>query len=325
MYENINYKLVGIFVLLFSFLALAFGFWLAKQGVNKNAYNYYYAFFNESVDGLNKDSVVKLNGVNVGRVKAILIDAKYLPKVKVKMAIKKDIPITKDMYATLKSQGLTGLRYINIVGGSNKNDIILPNKEDSIIKTKKSLLSDISNTAPKTLNKLLDFTNRLNKLLSDENLNNINKILDNGSKLSAKALVIEEHIHNILNDFNNSKISNLFDIINDLNNSLTSTLIEYKKLAKKGDITLNTLNKKLPKLLNDFDRASIRIDKSAKLLNKTIKRGDYNLKRILAPAVVNLKELALDYKELADELKALSQNPAGAIFNAKTLPKGPGE
>jgi len=71
MYERINYFLVGIFVLIFSFLALYFGFWLAKSGYNKEDYNYYIAYFDESVDGLTKDSVVKVNGVDLGRVQEI--------------------------------------------------------------------------------------------------------------------------------------------------------------------------------------------------------------------------------------------------------------
>jgi len=324
MYEKINYKIVGIFVLLFTSLALYFGFWLAKEGINKNSNNYYYMFFNESVDGLNRDSIVKLNGVDVGRVKSILIDKRYLPKVKVKIAIRRDIPITKDMYGILKSQGLTGLRYINIIGGSSK-DIIVPNMENSIIKTKESILSNITYTAPETLNKLLDFTSKLDKILNEDNIKNFHDILENGSKLTQKAVSIEEKLDKILGEDNSSHIKTFVDAVYDINKSITSTLKVYKNLAEKGSVTLDSINGNLPKLLRDLDKASIKVSYSAKLLNKTIKRGDYNLKRILSPAVVTLKELAIDYKELGDELKELSKNPAGVIFNGKSVPKGPGE
>ena len=326
MYEKINYKIVGAFVLVFISLALYFGFWLAKEGVDKSRYNYYYTLFSESVDGLNRDSTVKLNGVNIGRVKSIEIDKKYLPKVKVKIAIDKEVPITKDMYAILKSQGLTGLRYINIVGGDINSGVVTPNSKESFINTKESTLANITHTAPETLERLLSFTVKLDKLLNENNINNFSKILENSSKFTKRAVELEEKLYNILgNDSNRGGINGFIATIYDINDSITTTLSEYRELAKKGNVALGRINSRLPKLLKDLDRAFLNISYSAAFLNKTIKRGDYNLRRILSPAVVTLKELAIEYKELGDELKALSKNPAGAIFNSKSIPKGPGE
>lgn len=324
MYERINYFLVGIFVLIFSFLALYFGFWLAKSGYNKEDYNYYIAYFDESVDGLTKDSVVKVNGVDLGRVQEIAISNKYLSKVKVVIALKKSIAIRKSMYAMLKNQGVTGLRYIDIEGGNIKSKIIEPNKPNSIINTKKSIMANISKNIPKTLDKLTLFSNKLDRLLNDKNLNNFSEILDNTKKLTKKGIEIENSLNSIFKDLNSSngfKIGNFLEVVKDLNN----TIIEYKKLAINGNISLKTLNKKLPKLLNDIDKTANKISYTSTIVNRTIKRGDYNLKRILKPAVVDLKELSIEYKELADDLKSVARNPAGAIFNGKSLPKGPGE
>jgi len=324
MYERINYFLVGIFVLIFSFLALYFGFWLAKSGYNKEDYNYYIAYFDESVDGLTKDSVVKVNGVDLGRVQEIAISNKYLSKVKVVIALKKSIAIRKSMYAMLKNQGVTGLRYIDIEGGNIKSKIIEPNKPNSIINTKKSIMANISKNIPKTLDKLTLFSNKLDRLLNDKNLNNFSEILDNTKKLTKKGIEIENSLNSIFKDLNSSngfKIGNFLEVVKDLNN----TIIEYKKLAINGNISLKTLNKKLPKLLNDIDKTANKISYTSTIVNRTIKRGDYNLKQILKPAVVDLKELSIEYKELADDLKSVARNPAGAIFNGKSLPKGPGE
>lgn len=327
MYEKINYKLVGLFVVLFTSLAIYFAFWLAKRGLNENNYNRYISYFSESVDGLNKDSVVKLNGVDVGRVVKISISSKYPSKVRVDMGIYKSIKIKKDMYAILKNQGVTGLRYINIEGGISK-DIIKPNSKDSIIKTKISVFASISDTLPKTLNKLQQFSNKLNNLLSKENLSNFSRILENGTKLTEKATEIEDRINIILKDINGSKngsIKQFTTIANDINKSIVTTLTEYRKLAKKGNITLNNINKKFPKILKDLDTTLRTVSKASKTIDKTVKRGDYNLKKILRPAIVDIKELSIEYRDLANELKALTQNPAGTIFNGKSRPKGPGE
>ncbi len=327
MYEKINYKLVGLFVVLFSALAIYTAFWLAKSGLNNKNYNMYISYFSESVDGLNKDSDVKLNGVDVGRVIKISISNRYPSKVRVDMAISKKVKITKDMYAVLKNQGVTGLRYINIEGGKSK-ELIKPNSQDSIIKTKISMLANVSNTLPQTLDKLLLFSNKLDKLLSKDNLSNFSKILENGTKVTYKAVEIEDKINNILKDMNNSGANSLKQFVTlakDINKSIATTLTVYKKLGERGNITLKNINKKLPKLLADLDITLKNVSKTSKTIDKTVKRGDYNFKRILRPTIVDLKELSVEYKDLANELKALAQNPAGTIFNGKSRPKGPGE
>lgn len=327
MYEKINYKLVGLFVVLFSILAIYSAFWLAKSGLSDKNYNSYISYFSESVDGLNKDSTVKLNGVDVGRVVKISISSRYLSRVRVDMIISKNIKITKDMNAILKSQGLTGLRYINIEGGKS-SEYIKANSDESIIKTKVSMLANMSDTLPKTLDKLLLFGNKFDVLLSKQNLDNLSKILENGKKITKNAVKIEDSINAILADLNSSSGSSIKQFVNlatDINSSIVTTLKEYKKLAKKGNITLDRVNKKLPKLLKDLDLATLKVAKTSKIINRTVKRGDYNFKRILRPAIVNLKELSVEYKDLANELKALAQNPTGSIFNGKSIPKGPGE
>jgi len=325
MYERINYFLVGIFVLIFSILLFYFGFWLSKSDMNIKNYNRYSILFNESIDGLNKDSVVKLNGVDVGRVERLIIDNRYLPKVKVDILIRKDLKITKDMYAVLKNQGVTGLRYIDIEGGGKSNVVIPPNSDKVFINSKESIMADISKNAPKALEQLLSFSSRVNRVLSDENIDNFSKILKNGNDLIDKAKTIEDSINKLLTDSNDTNIKSFISVIKDINSSFVTTLQTYNKLAQNGNIALTHINKKLPKLLNDIDNASIKLSAVAKTLNRTIKRGDYNLKRILHPAIVDLKELSIKYIEISDDLKALLANPAGAIFNGKSVPKGPGE
>jgi len=327
MYEKINYKLVGVFVTIFTFVAIYFGFWLAKSGMGKNSYNFYYSYFSESVDGLNKDSIVKLNGVDVGRVVGIYVDNRYLPKVKVKIAIAKNIKITDEMSAILKSQGITGLRYINIETITKKGNIIIPNREKSIIKTKESMLASISQSGSQTLANLAKLSLKIDKVLSNKNVQNFSKILENTDKLTSNAIILEKSLNRLLggNDSNKSSIKNFVAVIKDLNKSISQTLTEYNKLAKNGNITLKTLNTKLPTLLRNVNSAAKRLSATSKLLNRTIKRGDYNLKRILRPAVVNVQELSIKYKELANELESLTNNPVGSIFNPKNPPKGPGE
>jgi phospholipid/cholesterol/gamma-HCH transport system substrate-binding protein len=317
MYERINYTAVGIFVIVFTILASYFAFWLAKGDITEDKFNIYYTYFSESVDGLNKDSVVKLNGVDVGRLKSLNIDSKNPSKIVATLFIDKNVKITKDMYAVLKSQGLTGLRYINIIGGTS-SEFIKPNTKNSIIKSKESFMNKLLDDTPALVDKITTFSKRLNLLLNDENLNNFNEILKNSRKITDKTLKLEDKINSIVNDFNNTKINNFIKEIN-------TTIYEYKQVAKSGNKTLKILNKKLPSLLSSIEKSSNKLTKTLTLVDKTIKRGDYNLKRALEPAIVDLKELSISYIELSNELKSLIQNPAQKLLDGTKVPKGPGE
>jgi len=324
MYEKINYTLVGIFVIVTTSLLILFALWLGKDSVAQNNYNKYYCYFKESVDGLNVDSVVKLNGVNVGRLNKLKIAPKEPSKIEATLLIDKNIKITKDMYAILKSQGLTGLRYINIIGGASK-EIIIPNKKTSIIKTKLSLVSKLSDSAPVLLEKMSDFSKKLDKTLSDKNIKNIDAILENSKEITANAIKLEKKFNNIVSDMNNSKIKSILQIAKDLNNSINNTLLEYKKLAKNGNLTLKIVNKNLPKLIHNINKSSKELQKASILIRKTINRGDYNLRKILKPAIVDFRELSIGFKETEDELNAILKDPANKIFNGASAPKGPGE
>ena len=324
MYEKINYTLVGLFVLIFGALSLYFGFWLAKGDVNEKKFNVYYTYFYESVDGLTKDSVVKLNGVDVGRLKDLQIDRDNPSKIIATLYIRKDIKITKDMYAILESQGLTGLRYINIIGGKSK-EIILPNRKDSIIKSKESLVAKLSKESPILVDKLRLFSERLNRLLDEKNIQNFSKILEHGALITKKTVALEDNLNSILKEFNKSAFNSFLNIAKDLNQTTISTLKEYKRLAKNGNKTLNIVNKQLPGLFASIKYSAKKLNTTTALINKTIKRGDYNLNKILQPAIVDLKDLSITYKELADELNSLLKDPTSAIFNGTKLPKGPGE
>jgi len=316
MYERINYLVVGIFVVLFTALASYFAFWLAKADMNQRSYNQYIIYFQESVDGLNKDSTVKINGVDAGRVSEIKINPKDLSKVSVKVLIEKNLSITKDMYAILQGQGLTGLRYINIIGGKSKQ-IIPPNSKDSIIPTKKSLISQLSVQA-------VQLAQRANTLFSSENLDNIKKILQNGAVVTEKAIEIESGINSIIGESNESLKYNIKDILASLSD-LNETIAAYKRLAKSGMHTLNGIDKQVPTLFKSIEHSANSLKKTTNLIQRTIRRGDYNFKQIFTPAVSEVRSLSNDLRELSDEVKTLVQDPTGTLFNGKSLPKGPGE
>jgi phospholipid/cholesterol/gamma-HCH transport system substrate-binding protein len=112
-------SVVGIFVVIG---LICVGYMTVKLGkVSLFSDDYYSlnALF-QSVSGLRLDSPVEIDGIEVGRVKQLsLNDERQMALVELK--IKKGIKVYDDAYASIKTAGLIGDKFINIdPGGSGE-------------------------------------------------------------------------------------------------------------------------------------------------------------------------------------------------------------
>ena len=104
--------MVGLFVTIGAILAVvAIIFVGATKYFEKG--NIYVTYFDESVQGLQKDSIVKYRGVEVGRVETIRVAPdNRLVAVVMKVNLKEDLPRTT--LAQLKVAGITGLVFVEL-------------------------------------------------------------------------------------------------------------------------------------------------------------------------------------------------------------------
>ena len=113
-----NYAAVGAFVLVLGAALIAGVLWLASGGNWQTKYEVYLAVLDESVAGLNLNAPVKYNGVDVGKVQDIALDPANPARVNLLFAIEQGTPIREDTVAVLKTQGLTGIAYVELSGGA---------------------------------------------------------------------------------------------------------------------------------------------------------------------------------------------------------------
>jgi phospholipid/cholesterol/gamma-HCH transport system substrate-binding protein len=108
-----KYFIVGLFVTL-AFLIAAFTIIWVNASKYFEQGTRYVTFFNESVQGLSKDSEVKYQGVKVGRVEDIRIapDNKTVAVIML-INLRDDLP--KRVAAQLTMTGITGLMFVNLV------------------------------------------------------------------------------------------------------------------------------------------------------------------------------------------------------------------
>ena len=166
-----NYAIVGAFVLVLGAALIAGALWLVSGGSFQAKYDFYLAMVDESVAGLNLNAPVKYSGVDVGKVQGIKLDPMNPERVQLTFAIVRGTPIKVDTEAVLKTQGLTGIAYVELSGGARDSPLLTATVEGQypVIRTKPSLSARLENVLTTVLEKLDKTSSNIDALLSNEN------------------------------------------------------------------------------------------------------------------------------------------------------------
>lgn len=110
-----------------AFLALVLFFMVGKKILTRKVA--YHTRLAESVSGLELGTPVKQNGVDVGNITAIHSDSTDMTRSVVRFEVIKGTPIKTDMLATMGSYGITGLKYLELTGGTYASPDLEPGGE----------------------------------------------------------------------------------------------------------------------------------------------------------------------------------------------------
>jgi phospholipid/cholesterol/gamma-HCH transport system substrate-binding protein len=322
MESKVNYTLVGVFVLILSAALIAFAFWLGKYNQSEQNYRRYKVYITESVSGLASQAAVKFHGVDVGMVETIGINPNNSEEVVLTLKIKKETPIKIDSSAVLKFYGVTGLGFIEIIGGG-KNSPLLSASAGSIaiIKSSSSLNTRLDESLSNIASKLSVTLDRANRLLSDKNIENVAQSLEHLRSLTGQ-----------IDDYQ-SKIKLLLKRSGDLENNATTSLTAMKEAAgsvKNSSNTFNTLvQTKMTTTLESLEATSRESHTLIRQLESTLNRGDYDLSAIASPTTTQLSELLEQTRTLSVEmehtLQSLRESPSDILFKQSRPKPGPGE
>ena len=119
-----RYTLIGAFVLAVTASVFSFIFWMHNGGgIGQRAV--YRVRYDGTVGGLLKGSAVLFNGVRVGEVTGLQIDAKAPRQVEVIIAIDPAAPVRTDTRASIDFQGLSGAPAVALIGGAAEAPALL--------------------------------------------------------------------------------------------------------------------------------------------------------------------------------------------------------
>ena len=119
-----NYTIVGFFTVLVIAAAFGFVYWMAEYG-RGGPMTELIVRIPGSANGLSVGSPVRFNGIQIGSVQTLSIDADDPQYSLAFTQVRTDAPIYPSTKAALEIQGLTGAAYIELSGGRKGEESIL--------------------------------------------------------------------------------------------------------------------------------------------------------------------------------------------------------
>ncbi|MEP1587211.1 MAG: MlaD family protein [Tateyamaria sp.] len=184
-----NYVLIGLFTLGGIIGALALLLWFAKVEVDKQ-YAYYDVLFSD-VSGLGPASDVRYNGLPVGQVVDIELDEENSSMVRVTLEVSSDTPVNSETVAKLQSQGVTGVGFVGLSGGSETSTALPAGAE---IPSERTALQSVFEGAPVVLDRAVVLLENINDVFDPENKEAVSVLLGNLASAS-------ERVDTVLEDF----------------------------------------------------------------------------------------------------------------------------
>jgi phospholipid/cholesterol/gamma-HCH transport system substrate-binding protein len=181
-----SYLLVGSVVLALLMALAVFTVWLVKADVDRDVERYEIAF-EGAVTGLQEGSQVRYRGVPVGNVTGIQIDPHDVEQILVTIELKAATPVKTDTVATLEMQGITGVAFVQLRGGSNGAPSLIEDADgDGLprIQSTPSAIEQVFESTPELLARAVAVVGRMDALLSEENIASVSSTLANVDALT---------------------------------------------------------------------------------------------------------------------------------------------
>ena len=309
--------LIGLFVLVGTAILVGVIFWLSANQFMKER-RFFVTYFSTSVEGLEKGSAVKYQGVLCGRVTDIRVAPDSL-LIEVIMQIDPNVKIFDDLRIQIAMAGITGGSFLQLhfpksdmANKYPKIDGFTPPYQ--VIKSSPSGFEEITLAAEKVINNMLDLdVNRLSQSSIDF-FKSGKSLMDNTS-----GLVTNKELFDIITNLNNSSLT-LLEVVNKINNSEVydnanetsrNLLITSQKLQYMLDsLTLQIVNLKLPQYV---DKVYLKYDTLINTTSNSIKNVAFRSEGALMTIQETLEQLKITNRYLQKSLRALSDNPS-SIF-----------
>ncbi len=196
-----HHVLIGGFVLAFVAAIFFFVIWLARIDLTKKGDMYDIYFFG-SVAGLGVGGDVRFNGVKVGSVNEIELDADDPQRVKVTIEVEAGTPVRTDSYAQLDLQGITGVSFVQIVAGTSRAPLMAQDGASRpVILSRSSNIAKLVEGAPQLIGRMIEVVDRIANILNPDTQADMVRIVADLRKMTEMLSSRDEAFGRIIDNF----------------------------------------------------------------------------------------------------------------------------
>jgi phospholipid/cholesterol/gamma-HCH transport system substrate-binding protein len=237
----------------------------------------------------------------VGAVREIELDPEDPQNVRLVLAIERGVPIKEDTVAVLSVQGLTGIAFLDLEGGSKESPLLVPAHpgEYPVIATRPSLFRRLDTQVTALVADLSRAAQNVNQLLDDETR----------AALQRTARDLDTVVHAIAGRSQTIDTA-LADAARTMENSARASA-------------------QLTELTRQVGRSADAVARAAEALRTTASDTTGGVQQFRADTLPALERLLADARAATASLAQLAQqlehNPNALLMGREPMPPGPGE
>ena len=298
MEREANYAAVGAFVLVVALAAALFVYWYSGTRVHRK-YDHYEIYFNGSVSGLEQGAAVRYLGVRVGRVVQMRIDPRDAGRVEVIAAIDSTTPISPRTLAELELQGVTGLLYIDLQQTTRAAAPSVASLKYPVIRAAPSQFDVFLAQLPRLSAAAGGVIARLSRVLSDRNIDDVSRSLDNLSQAS-------------------SSLPQTVRSVNALLVQLRSATAELGATAKSARNVMDTAGPEIVTTVRHLQTVADNLSQATDQLDKMVAENRTDVRSFTRTSLPEIESFVREGRAAAVEIRQLSaslrQNPSQLLY-----------
>jgi phospholipid/cholesterol/gamma-HCH transport system substrate-binding protein len=287
-------RLAVFFIIGFTVLATILVMLLGSK-ITERRDNYSISYEDTSVAGLQIGGAVLFRGIRIGRIDDIQIDRENINAIIVYISVKHGTPIKADQIATLVGIGITGLKQIELSGGTNEAPFLQPGGR---IQAGRGLFESIGDRAEvltlkveTIIDNIIEITNPHNQIKIESILSSIEVMLSESQQPVVKTM------------------SNISEISQQLSVAMVSAQEIIENINEAfGEERLVNIVKSTEKMMTDIAEIDLtQINTTFERLNESIARTNVTIGRVESLLHRSSPDISASLVELRETLESLNE------------------
>jgi phospholipid/cholesterol/gamma-HCH transport system substrate-binding protein len=278
--DNVNYLLVGSFVLLMFGVLLVLVYRITGRQADTDTYYVRYG----NISGVKVGTAVTYGGYQIGQVDEVEpVRAKGRTRYRLSLAIKAGWQIPEDSVARIVSPGLLSSNIIDIREGKSTASLrpgarINGQEEVSIMTVLNSMAFELKDLSDHSIKPLLNNLNRQVATVGTDLRRRIPEITASTSQLLARLNRSAERLNDVLGDENRSHVNNVLANADKVSRNLANLSSEFARVRDQLDRLLRNSNQLLDHNRKDIRASVVALRTSLDTVSRNINTVVYNLR-----------------------------------------------